>query len=683
MKTKILTTAILFSFSLILNGQIIHVPEDQPTIQAGINAVVNGDTVLVDQGTYFENINFLGKAITVSSHYLFEKDSAHIYNTIIDGSQPMDPDSASVVYFISGEDSTSVLNGFTITGGTGTEFPVQPPFVGIRAGGGIAIESSGAKICHNIIINNMVENEEEAFGGGIGGGLCMEEKWVVIENNLITNNSAVSNLWPKGGGMAVAYCNTRICNNTVIHNIVSANSSTMIAAAGGIWYSCDIGFPDSVIVSGNIIQYNLVEQLSINYNGTAGGGLSIVGNAGQTVSALITNNVISDNVINAVSGAYGCGAFMSNCKSVDFSNNSIFNNTFIADHCRGGGLCIWNNHPLVSRNLIYDNHATQGGGIYVGYQIASMPQIINNTIYGNTADNGGGLYLKGSQADIRNTIVWGNTANLLPGIYQEAGTNNTVNYSLVQGWTGAGIGNLDEDPLFDDPYNDDFHLTWANFPEPDITKSPCIDTGDPSFPSNPDNTVCDIGACYFDQRPIYALDATEITESSFIANWEEAQDAMGYLLDVAYDDGFTDFVVHNLDVGNVLSFSIEDLNPLSIYYYRVRANYYFGRSGYSNPIVVATLTSINEQIGLSEIIKVYPNPFTHQTTIQFTVPDAGFVSLIICDITGKKIQTLHSGPLQTGEHSFVWDAEGFKGGLYFLRLEMDGDTESRKLLLIK
>jgi uncharacterized protein (UPF0305 family) len=80
---------------------------------------------------------------------------------------------------------------------------------------------------------------------------------------------------------------------------------------------------------------------------------------------------------------------------------------------------------------------------------------------------------------------------------------------------------------------------------------------------------------------------------------------------------------------------------------------------------------------------IIPNPFSNQTTIEFTLPDAGIVSLKICDITGKKIKILSSGYHHAGEHRITWDAEGFKDGLYFLRLETNGISETRKLLLIK
>jgi len=72
--------ALSFGASSATAQQTIYVPASQPTIQAAINAAVNGDTVLVAPGIYPENIDFNGKAIMVTS-------SDGSASTIIDGGQ--------------------------------------------------------------------------------------------------------------------------------------------------------------------------------------------------------------------------------------------------------------------------------------------------------------------------------------------------------------------------------------------------------------------------------------------------------------------------------------------------------------------------------------------------------------------------------------------------------------------
>ena len=177
---KHLRIILILSFILLAQsfGDIVRVPQDKSTIQAGIDSASTGDTILVAEERYYENINFKGKAITVASEFIMDGDTSHVSRTIIDGSQPSNPDSASVVYFISGEDTTSVLCGFTITGGSGTYNDYWDEY----HGAGIYM-LSGGKISDNIIKNNTL-NRGYSFGAGISTIPISTDFYVIIENNV-------------------------------------------------------------------------------------------------------------------------------------------------------------------------------------------------------------------------------------------------------------------------------------------------------------------------------------------------------------------------------------------------------------------------------------------------------------------------------------------------------------------
>ncbi len=275
----------------VAKGQaVIHVPADQPTIQAAINLAVNGDTVQVAPGTYKENINFMGKAITVTS-------SGGPQVTIIDGGQ-----TGTVVTFSSGETSSSVLTGFTLKNGN-TTFPFLD-------GGGITIQNSSPTITNNVITQN------GACDGG--GGIASSFGSPMIQGNMITNNAQSGCSGGVGGG------GISIGGNSAAHligNVISNNSFG--SGAGGI----SLFAAGSPTVRANIITGNSFGGISMA-NDVSGANIIqnlITGNtqgAGVQWSnppASLVNNTIVDND-NPTGSAISAGALN---KQVQLFNNLV------------------------------------------------------------------------------------------------------------------------------------------------------------------------------------------------------------------------------------------------------------------------------------------------------------------------------------------------------------------------
>ena len=87
--------------------------------------------------------------------------------------------------------------------------------------------------------------------------------------------------------------------------------------------------------------------------------------------------------------------------------------------------------------------------------------------------------------------------------------------------------------------------------------------------------------------------------------------------------------------------------------------------------------------GSFELSQNYPNPFNPSTTIRFSVPKAGFVTLTVYDMLGREIGVLLSGNLQAGRHSTTWDASSLSSGMYIYRLRAGDLVSQKKLMLLK
>jgi hypothetical protein len=237
---------------------IIHVPADQPTIQAAINAAQNGDIVVVAPGTYFENINFAGKAIKVTS-----ANGTKV--TIIDGGH-----ANSVVTFDGGEGLTSELRGFTIQNGN----------AGGRNGnagdgGGILISNASPTITGNIVTNNTACDS--------GAGIEVYFSSALIENNIVSHNSQSGCTGGGGGGICVGGAGAA----QIIGNIIE-NNSWISGEGGGI----ELDAAGKLTVKNNIIRGN-------SGNGR-GGGIDLTNSS----DALIVQNLIYQNTASQGSGIY-------------------------------------------------------------------------------------------------------------------------------------------------------------------------------------------------------------------------------------------------------------------------------------------------------------------------------------------------------------------------------------------
>ncbi|MCK4311967.1 MAG: hypothetical protein KAW88_04455, partial [Candidatus Cloacimonetes bacterium] len=265
--------------------------------------------------------------------------------------------------------------------------------------------------------------------------------------------------------------------------------------------------------------YSVTEALIQNI--TIRNGSSTIGGGGiyfNVSSPSLKNVTITNNTTSYFGGGIYCTDSSPNFENVTITNNTAY--------WGGSGITCHNSSPSLKNVTITGNSADDGGGIYCWH--FSNPILVNVTITGNSAADGGGIFCHwNSNPILIDCILWNDSPEEVYFDENFSPNSITISYSDIQGGQ-AGIvtnnngtvnwleGNINTDPLFADPQNGDFHLTWANFPIPDSTMSPCIDAGDPNSPLDPDSTIADMGAFYFDQAQQGVEDISILKPSSIL-----------------------------------------------------------------------------------------------------------------------------------------------------------------------
>ena len=274
------------------------------TIQEGINAA--NDCVFVFDGTYNEDIDFNGKDITVTG-----VDGAAA--TIIEGTG-----SGSVVTFDSGESGNAILDGFTITGGTGvTEVETLPPSEcwsteictttnTTYKGGGIYVKGSSPTLQNLIVLSNTLPSysyteasqTEFYYVYSFGGGAYFED-----------SNSSIDSVWWESNGADVGggfYADDGSAISA-LHNTLNSNSASTgggsatagsFTVANSIWVnnaSSDGG--GSYGGSGHDALDGLISATNVAFVGNDGLASAFIG---ASASASVINSILVENANGSV-----------------------------------------------------------------------------------------------------------------------------------------------------------------------------------------------------------------------------------------------------------------------------------------------------------------------------------------------------------------------------------------------
>ncbi len=368
-----------------LGAAVIHVPADQPSIQAGMDAAGGGDTVLVADGTWSgpgnRNLDFGGKAITVASAggpslCIIDCGGGHDNGFVLD----------------SNEGRNSVIRGFAIRNGfRGIYCPgSSPAIVGNVITGfetGVQIYQDSPLITGNTISGCSSNGVSGFFYTSGGSGRP------VITGNTISSNS--------GDGISF-YSEYGSPYPEIVANVIEGNSGSGIDAGGHI----------TLTVTGNIV---------------SGNGRSGIRFGGGEASGTVEGNVITGN-----SAEFGGGVYL-------YSGGVLRNNLILNNQASdsGGGICARFFMPTITNCTVVGNSAgTRGGGLYFsgGFELFVASCIFRE----NQAPSAAEIYADPvwRQGEIR--VRYSNISGGVDGIVLEDGW----------GQVHLGPGLIDADPLF-------------------------------------------------------------------------------------------------------------------------------------------------------------------------------------------------------------------------------------------
>jgi parallel beta-helix repeat protein len=493
----VLSAVCLWSDHTVTGSSTIIVPDDRSTIQGAINSAVDGDTIFIKAGTYYEHVT-VNKTVTLAGE--------NADTTIIDGNS-----TGHVVHIIS--DYVNVT-GITVQNSGSVHMP--------SLDAGFCLDgTTGCTITENRAINNgfaaislLYSNENTITHNNLSsagwGGIHL----LGSSRNTVSGNNIADKFGGINGHVSSNYNNiteNNVSNSTygmfyhaANYNTICRNNISTITAEG-IWLQDQVNY--NVVAENTFINNTVAIRVQgPNYNNTLSGnlitgaesGIKIESNARYT---RITNNVLLNN--RAGSDSWRAGIRLENGMDSQIDSNIIAGNYYgILLYSYSPRVSVWGNnitgnefglrvasggstYLTVSNNIVMNNQE-YGIGL-TGFGGASNYALISGNIIVNNSD---GIAL--GQYSNFNTISYNNISINDFGFYIEYSTqnliygNNLVNNSW-QAYVAAGSVNT-----WDDGYPSGGNY-WSDYSGVDLYGGPDQDVpggdgiGDTSYVINASN----------------------------------------------------------------------------------------------------------------------------------------------------------------------------------------------------